>query len=63
MSLHGEMLQKERSLAYNQFCIAKTGSVLLCTVRDNYQYSSCQNLVVLFIESCGTTTCNSHVLC
>ena len=33
MSLHGEMLQKERSAVYKEFCITKTGSVLLCTVR------------------------------
>ena len=33
MSLHGEMLQKERNTVYHEFCVATTGSVLLCTVR------------------------------
>lgn len=32
MSLHGEMLQKERNTVYHQFCVSTTGSVLLCTV-------------------------------
>lgn len=39
MSLHGEMLQKERTAVYHQFCKATTGNILLCTVSIVHKYA------------------------